>query len=305
MSTDFSIPLSGRCGVCNLLIGPSLAIVWQDAQLSLAFARAPSSQEFDLESDLPKLRGSASFEAALTYQQAMNWLCHLSLRYSTARLAPVDMTTYSEIFQHFDILQDSLMAHLQNRKACRSVQDVQQYYSFEINMNFGLSSLCRSVLSSSARSILSETDIRMVRGKVQDALERTVTAFVRLHSITSYSTRFWAFVHNGVSSALLLSIVEDFRGTSNTANIQAELLNSFSRENGSTTESGREDSGRLSRAHAKTLRALQSLQKLSKDGQGAQACNRQDSLNPPDINGNGSIAPSSALWVPSEFEDFR
>jgi hypothetical protein len=93
-------------------------------------------------------------------------------------------------------------------------------------------------------------------------LKKSVLAFVRLRSTTNLATRSWAFVHNGLSSALLLAFMRHsgvVRDGEDTRGIQALLVQSL-------TEKGNEDSAagpsQFSDAHRKALMALQTLQRL-------------------------------------------
>ncbi|KAI1037577.1 hypothetical protein LB505_011477 [Fusarium chuoi] len=47
----------------------------------------------------------------------------------------------------------------------------------------------------------------MILNRFQGALKRSVRAFIKLRSISNLATRSWAFVHNGLASALLLSFI--------------------------------------------------------------------------------------------------
>lgn len=165
-----------------------LAIVWQDALLSLAFDRLPASQEMDIESDLPVLGRSGSSQACLSYRQAMNWLCHLTIQQlRLQKEAPLQSGT-SELLRAFDALDASLSPHLSDRRNGSTILDIQEHYSFELRRNFALSTLCRPILSRQARQSLGEEFARML-GKFQDALKRSVLAFVRLRSISNLAMR--------------------------------------------------------------------------------------------------------------------
>ncbi|KAK4155076.1 hypothetical protein C8A00DRAFT_42229 [Chaetomidium leptoderma] len=236
-----------------------LAIVWQDALLSLAFDRPPASQEMDIESDIPALEPSGSSPADVSYRQAMNWLCHLTLRHLRSQKEAPLLSGTHELFKAFDALDASLSPHLNDRRRCSSIQDIHEHHSFELHRNFALSTLCRPILSRQVRQSLGEEESSRTLDRFQDALKRSVLAFVHLRSISNLATRSWAFIHNGLSSALLLAFMRHVgRDGEDTREIQALLVQSLTEKD--------EDNGQFSDAHKKALKALQTLQKLPGEG---------------------------------------
>ncbi len=257
--------------------------MWQDALLSLAFDRPPASHEMDLVSDLPALERSGSSQADLSYTQAMNWLCHLTLGQLRSQKAAPLLSGARELFKAFDAMGASLSPHLSDRQRCSSIQDIHEHYSFELYRNFALSTLCRPILSRQVRQSLGEEESSRTLDKLQDALKRSVLAFIRLRSISNLATRSWAFVHNGLSSALLLAFMRHVvKDGEDTRGIQASLVQSLTEED--------EDSGQFSDAHKKALKALQTLQKLPDEGAAMDF-----TANPP-----AEQRPPDGLYPPQE-----
>jgi hypothetical protein len=95
----------------------------------------------------------------------------------------------------------------------------------------------------------------LILSRFQTALKDSVRAFIKLRSISSHATSSWAFVHNGLSSALLLSFIKQDSEADETRQIQAELMQSLTERS--------EDVGQFSTAHKKALRAIQVLQGLA------------------------------------------
>ncbi|CAI6091842.1 unnamed protein product, partial [Clonostachys chloroleuca] len=62
-------------------------------------------------------------------------------------------------------------------------------------------------------------------------------AFISLRSISNYSTRSWAFLHNGLCSALMLGFIEQTKGLEETKDIQTQLIASL--------EASQEPKGRI------------------------------------------------------------
>ncbi|KAM5386559.1 hypothetical protein ACJZ2D_000522 [Fusarium nematophilum] len=234
-----------------------LAIVWQDALLSLAFDRPPAAQEMDIGSDLPALRRQGRSKTGLNYRQAMNWLCHLTLRHLPRHSNTASLTGIEGFFESFEALERSLSPHLIHRHRCSSIQEIQEHYSLELHRNFTLSTLCRPILSKQVRETVGEEASSMILNKFQDSLKRSVWALIRLRSITSHATRSWAFVHNGLSSALLLSFTKHIKDGGDISEIQARLIQSLTEKD--------DNIGQFSVAHKQALKALQILQRLSEE----------------------------------------
>ncbi|KAK7225307.1 hypothetical protein V2G26_013310 [Clonostachys chloroleuca] len=112
-----------------------MAIIWQDTLLSMAFGRNPSSHEMYHETDLPPLWQHSSEPAGLTYRQAMNWICHASMKYFVVPASPPESAVYNDIFRTFAEIQASCAKHIRERSECRSLLEVQEHYSFILHRN--------------------------------------------------------------------------------------------------------------------------------------------------------------------------
>ncbi|KAH7173196.1 uncharacterized protein B0J16DRAFT_188142 [Fusarium flagelliforme] len=232
-----------------------LAIVWQDALLSLAFGRPPASQEMNLESDLPTIYPNALPDQVLNYRQAMNWLCHLTLRH-LRNFSQGPWLEHCILFsQDLRNLEASLAPHLEARQNCTSIQELQEHYSLKLHRNFVLSTFCRPILSTKAKGLCSGEDYSQILSRFQAALKESVRAFIKLRSMSNHATSSWALVHNGLSSALLLSFMRHDSQADETRQIQAELMQTLADRS--------EDVGQFSTAHKKALRAIQALQRLA------------------------------------------
>ncbi|KAF5987351.1 hypothetical protein FCOIX_1057 [Fusarium coicis] len=265
---------------CALRLSPAeaqqlrLAIVWQDALLSLAFDRPPASHEMDLESDLPALVSLDPSSQPLDYRQAMNWLCHLSLRHLPRLPRTEPVRDYSRLFHDFDCYESSIAPHLQDLQRSNSIQELQEHYTLIVHRYFLLSTLCRPVLSSQNKGRFSEEEGPMILNRFQDALKRSVRAFIKLRSISTVATRAWAFVHNGLASALLLSFIKQDSNAQDqdSQEILAELVNTLTERS--------DDVGQFSAAHKKALRAIQALQRSSVEETRCQSENSSQEHHP-------------------------
>ncbi|EXM22877.1 hypothetical protein FOTG_09623 [Fusarium oxysporum f. sp. vasinfectum 25433] len=275
-----SVGLHQPMNHCSLRLSPAeaqqlrLAIVWQDALLSLAFDRPPASHEMNLESDLPALISLDPSSQPLDYRQAMNWLCHLSFRHLPRLPQTEPVRNYSLLFHDFDLYESSLAPHLQDLQRCTSIQELQEHYSLIVHRYFLLSTLCRPILSSQNKGKFSEEECSMILNRFQGALKRSVCAFIKLRSISNLATRSWAFVHNGLASALLLSFIRQGSDAQvqDSQEILAELVKTLTERS--------DDVGQFSAAHKKALRAIQALQRSSVEETRCQSENSSQEHHP-------------------------
>ncbi|KAF5595062.1 hypothetical protein FPCIR_4687 [Fusarium pseudocircinatum] len=275
-----SVGLHQPINHCALRLSPAeaqqlrLAIVWQDALLSLAFDRPPASHEMDLEPDLPILVSSDPSSQPLDYRQAMNWLCHLSFKHLPRLPQTEPVRDYSRLFHDFDLYESSLAPHLQDLQRSNSIQELQEHYSLIVHRYFLLSTLCRPVLSSQNKGRFSEEECSMILNRFQGALKRSVRAFIKLRSISNLATRSWAFVHNGLASALLLSFIR--QGSDAQDQDSQEILSELVKM---LTERS-DDVEQFSAAHKKALRAIQALQRSSVEETRCQSENSSQEHHP-------------------------
>lgn len=202
----------------------------------------------------------------LSYLEAMSWLCHVTLPYlaprSRSQIQPVSILT------DFRSIESCLAPHLADLKTSTSIAHIQEHHAFELHRHFVVSTLCRPYMSSSGPSDLSENEKVHVLGQFQESLRRSVRAYARLRSIAGHARRSWAFIHNGLTSILLLSLMRETRHLSETRHLQDELIASLSE---GQSDSGSADdpvpASHLSGTLQKALQALKTLRALTgRDG---------------------------------------
>ncbi|EPE08726.1 hemerythrin hhe cation binding domain-containing protein [Ophiostoma piceae UAMH 11346] len=250
-----------------------LSIMLQDALLSLAFNRPPESREMDSEEDLPPLSNTG-----LSYGQAMGWLSHLTLKYwpyvAVWNQSPdAAMGRFTSFFADMDRLEGALQEHLRGPEACHSIQAIHEFYRMELHINFIVSTFCRPVLSKRAQQKLDSQQSGLVLERLQRSLKRSVKAFIRLRSVTGHASRSWAFVHNGLTSALLLSFIKETRNEDESRQIQDELIKSLTEGDGVL---GPDQGTQLTMAHRKSLKALRSLRRISEEEERNRQANQSD-----------------------------
>lgn len=192
----------------------------------------------------------------------MSWLCHVTLPHlapqSTSPVQPVS------ILNDIKSIESSLAPHLVDLRESTSISQIQEHHAFELHQHFVISTLCRPFVSSSRSSDLTENNRLHILGHFKDSLRRSVRAYVRLMSIAEHARRSWAFIHNGLTSILLLSLMRETRHLPETRVLQDEIIASLS-EGKSDTGSAADP---VSAAHLpstlqKALQALKTLRALT------------------------------------------
>ena len=236
--------------------------MWQDSLLSLAFGRLSSCYEMDFEEDLPSLQ-RAERTGGLSYRGSMNWLCHIAARHLAARPAAMPPPGLLPICREIDSLDSFLSPHLKDRQSCVTIQDIQEHYAFELHRNFSISTICRPYVSERDVSGREESDRAEILARLCSALKRSAEAYLNLRTLSSYARRSWAFVHNGLASVLLLSLMKETRDSGETRLLQKRMIESLEQEAPFGTDPGSTQADRLSDTHEKALKAIKALKRLS------------------------------------------
>lgn len=238
--------------------------------LSLAFDRPPASHDFDFDEDLPDLHHDATC-GAVTYRQGMSWISHLGLRYLPRqhRRRSVPSADPSLVWQDIELIEANILPHLKDVRLCTTVQQIQEHHSFGLHRNFFAATVCRQLVSPGRPSELGPEDRSFIVSKVQQALRHSAQAYLDLRSLSTYARRSWAFIHNGLASVLLLSLIRDTRCTAETRRLQDEFINSLKASTAS--DCNPMPVGYLSSTLKKALKALVSLRRLADQESGASA----------------------------------
>lgn len=294
-----------------------LAVLWQDALLSLAFDRAPASYEFDFDEDLVPLT-SASSTGTMTYRQGMNWISHLSLRYlplRDRRKSPPSIDP-SLVWQDLEMIEANILPHLGDIRQCNTILEIQEYHTFRLHRNFFAATVCRNLVSPSYTSALAPELRSFIVTRVQNALRQSAQAYLDIRSLSIYAMRSWAFIHSGVASVLLLSLIPDTRCDAETRRLQDEFIQELS-DNGKSNANTHDTSlNFLSATLKKALKALVDLRRLAEQ-ESTRPATRQRPTNaettdnqPPAENGliptnmpieGGEMMQPTDIWASNDW----
>ena len=216
----------------------------------------------DFEEDLPSLHGNENSDG-LSYRGAMNWLCHIAARHLGGHPSTTPSPSPLLCCQDIGSLDTFLSPHLRDRQSCRTIQDIQEHYAFELHKNFSVSTICRPYMSERDTGRMSSADRAQIMARLQEALRRSAEAYLHLRAVSGYARRSWAFIHNGLASILLLSLMKESRDSDNTRRLQGQIIDSLEKDSSFGSDAGSAHTNRLSDTHIKALKALKALKRLS------------------------------------------
>lgn len=222
----------------------------------------------DYQDDLPLLTTSEA-NRGLTYRHAMNWLCHATLGQLSPNRTPLAITKAESFLRDMAAIEAALLPHLKEQQRCRTLQETQEHYAFQLHKNFVISTLCSPLVSGGITRASDMPETSQLVATLRDALKRSARAYISLRSVTTYARRSWAFIHNGLSSVLLLSLMKETRNASDVKELQDELIRSLHEAGEETDPSSSLDGPtQLSDTHRKALKALQTLKRLPEQDDG-------------------------------------
>lgn len=148
---------------------------------------------------------------------------------------------------------------LRDSSRCSTIQERCHYYALRLHVSFAISWLCRPALSSRTRS-WPDTEVRdLLAIKCKQNLKESLRAFIKLQSLSVFASRSWGFFHNGISSALLLALMDETNHDPEVRRLQGSLINVLSTNILEKDEDSESSDFVLSRMHIRALNTLKSL----------------------------------------------
>ncbi|KAK3316856.1 fungal-specific transcription factor domain-containing protein [Apodospora peruviana] len=219
--------------------------VWHDAFTSLSFDRSPMANLHAC-----RIPGSESREDGFSYLEGMYRLCQIvSKRLNPDAAANV---TYAEILDSCNEVTSvsvSFHPHLRNKESCKSARDRLQHFSIRLYTSFVISVCCRPALRTGPRSNhFDNTQKRILADRCKSNLTETVRMFLAMHQLSVLPTRSWEFTYFGLSSAVLLGILDGTKTDPEVRALQGDLISALSATAAKETSRDIELSGPLARA---------------------------------------------------------
>ena len=142
-----------------------------------------------------------------------------------------------------------------------TLQQRAQIFSLNLHISFVVAWLCRPALKTRQDPELrTETQLLLIEKCNKNLLE-CIRAFVNLYSINNVALRSWPVIHNGLSSALLLGLLNSTNTNSEVRELQNEVINILSAVTVAEGSKEQDASGNI-QLSAPYVRALAVLRKL-------------------------------------------
>ena len=228
--------------------------MWQDSLLSVCFDRPPLTTPARLEVQL---------SGRLSYTDAMYALCDRTLRIIGVRVHR-DKRNFSIILEDVAKIEEIRRQSLGSPHGVPHTLGIRQRTescALNLHISFIIAWLCRPVLQNH-HSPESRTGVQLrLREICNKNLIECIRAFVQLHSLSTLASRSWAVIHNGLSSALLLSLLGQTATNSQVQKLQGQIIHILSTEPNDRGGQGKDvhNNIELSLAHTRAVAALRSL----------------------------------------------
>lgn len=197
--------------------------VWHDTLTSLSFDRSPMT---DFPScAIPVVSPSPAGE--YTYLEMMYHLIEIISR----RLNPdaIATATHAQILENCDAvegLRTKALPHMRDKSQCKTALHRLQYFAIRLHTSFVISVACRPALRRDCE--MDPHQKKAVAARCMTNLTETVKMFLAMHQLSVIPTRSWAFTYHGLSSALLLGLLNDTKADPEIRHLQGDLISALS-----------------------------------------------------------------------------
>jgi len=231
--------------ISQALTSTRQAVLWQDSLLSLSFDRPPIT---------PPITPTITSLDGLSYLEAMQAMCNIIVSQISTNTPTPDYTRTLEAVSKLECIQLRTSTRLHGRA---SITDRNQNDAFALHVSFVISCLCRPALRGNQSDSTLESRQKLIE-KCHQNLIKCVSTFKKLHAFSILASRSWTVLHNGLSSALLLSLLDLGVKKEEVRKLQREVIEILSAD---CTERGNEV--RLSTPHSRILDTLKKLYDVS------------------------------------------
>lgn len=228
--------------------------MWQDCLLSLCFGRQPCTSSVKRKS----VSSSETPNSDLEYREAMYLLANTTVDFIEKEtvsprqtLSPAQLLSQASRIQH---IVEKVKPELRSRDNCRSIENHVEHLAFCLHMSFVLATLLRPSLETRIYWQACPDEEKELRRMCIDACVATVESFIGLHSLSVVAERSLAILHNGLSCALILLLVDEARNNEKIKQLQQQLLCIMSQ-----SSAGQDQGSLLWGPHARILTAMKML----------------------------------------------
>ncbi|KAI0964915.1 fungal-specific transcription factor domain-containing protein [Xylaria arbuscula] len=197
---------------------------WHDTLTSLSFDR-PNMTNIPC-CPIP-ISLSATVEG-LSYLEMMYHLCELiSKGLNPDAIADYTYQSIIDNCEAVESLRTMVYPQLRSKESCKSVLDKLQHYAMRLHTSFVMSVYCRPALRRDCTR-LSATEKKALSDKCRENLTETVRMFLAMHQLSPIPTRSWAFTYHGLSSAVLLGILNETKQDLEIRQLHGDLIAALS-----------------------------------------------------------------------------
>ncbi|KAI0535139.1 fungal-specific transcription factor domain-containing protein [Xylaria digitata] len=197
---------------------------WHDTLTSLSFDR-PNMTNTPC---CPIPTSPSAAVEGLSYLEMMYHLCELISKCLNPD-AIADYTYQSIIgsCEAVESLRSMVYPQLRSKEACKSVLDKLQHYATRLHTSFVVSVCCRPALRGNSTR-LTPAEQKTLSDKCKANLTETVRMFLAMHQLSPIPTRSWAFTYHGLSSAVLLGILNETKQDPEIRQLHGDLIAALS-----------------------------------------------------------------------------
>lgn len=213
--------------------------------------------------EVPNCPLSATSASGLSYVEAMYSLLVSAHRgFSIKSNGTPAFEELLDIIKSISAVQEKTQPHLRSSEDCETIQQRCEHYALQLHTSFVAGWLSTRAFRRPetaqdqdqyrSRSELAQTGIR--------CLIRSLEAYLKLCPISLQASRSWAFIHNGLSSALVLGLINESRSNPEVRILQNALIQTLG--NGFDDPGSKDDQNGvvfLSPQHGRALGALENL----------------------------------------------
>ncbi len=164
----------------------------------------------------------------LSYLEMMYHLCELiSKCLNPDTIADYTYQSIIDNCEAVESLRSMVYPQLRSKEACKSVLDKLQHYATRLHTSFVVSVCCRPALRRDCTR-LSAVEQKTLSDKCKANLTETVRMFLAMHQLSFIPTRSWAFTYHGLSSAVLLGILNETKQDREVRQLHGDLIAALS-----------------------------------------------------------------------------
>jgi len=164
----------------------------------------------------------------LTYQETMMCLIEIiSKRLHPDVASTVTFQQVQDNCQAIEDLRQRVAPSLRSKEQGKTAIDRLQYFAIQLHTSFIISVCCRPALRRDCHRLEPDQKQELAQ-KCRYNLTETVKMFLAMHQYSVIPTRSWAFTYHGLSSALLLGILNETKNDPTVRGLQGDLIQALS-----------------------------------------------------------------------------